>query len=366
MGVETSCGAILIVSFGGPEGPDDVIPFLENVLRGRNVPRERLEQVARHYMKFGGVSPLNEQNRRLIAALREELRRSGPDLPIYWGNRNWHPLLRDTLQRMAEDGIERALAFFTSAYSSYSGCRQYREDIQRARDQVGPRAPLVDKLRAFYNHPGFIGPNVESLRAALDAIPADRLPRTQVAFTAHSIPLAMASNCAYESQLAETCRLVAEGAGLEASGADGAGETRSRRWRLVYQSRSGPPSQAWLGPDICEYCAELKEKGVTDLVVAPVGFLSDHMEVIHDLDIEARAACDQLGITMVRAATVGTHPAFVRMIRDLVVERMTPGAERPSLGTRGPSPDVCAPGCCLSGAARPADSGEREAAARST
>jgi ferrochelatase len=363
--VETTYDAILIVSFGGPEGPDDVIPFLENVLRGRNVPRERLEQVARHYMEFGGVSPLNEQNRRLIAALRDELARSGPDLPIYWGNRNWHPLLPETLRQMAEDGIERSLAFFTSAYSSYSGCRQYREDIQRARDQVGPRAPLVDKLRAFYNHPGFIEPNVEHLRAALDEIPADRRPGTRVAFTAHSIPLAMASNCAYESQLAETCRLVAEGAGLESGREEGAAETGSRRWRLVYQSRSGPPSQPWLGPDICDYCAELKERGVTDLVVAPVGFLSDHMEIVYDLDTEARAACEGLGINMVRAATVGTHPAFVRMIRDLVVERMTPGSERPSLGTRGPGHDVCMPGCCLSGAAGPASSAGREAAARS-
>lgn len=363
--METTCDAILIVSFGGPEGPDDVIPFLENVLRGRSVPRERLEQVARHYMRFGGVSPLNEQNRRLIAALREELSRSGPDLPIYWGNRNWHPLLPDTLQRMAEDGIERALAFFTSAYSSYSGCRQYREDIQRARDQVGPRAPRVDKLRAFYNHPGFIEPNVENLRAALDDIPADRRPQTQVAFTAHSIPLAMASNCAYESQLAETCRLVAEGAGLEPGREDGAGEIASRRWRLVYQSRSGPPGQPWLGPDICDFCAELKRRGVTDLVVAPVGFLSDHMEILYDLDTEARAACEQLGINMVRAATVGTHPAFVRMIRDLVVERMTPGADRSFVGTCGPSHDVCPPGCCLSGAAGPAGAAGREAAARS-
>ncbi len=360
----TTCDAILIVSFGGPEGPDDVFPFLENVLRGRNVPRERLEQAARHYMKFGGVSPLNEQNRRLISALREELARSGPDLPIYWGNRNWHPLLPDTLRQMAGDGIERALAFFTSAYRSYSGCRQYREDIQQAQAEVGPRAPRVDKLRAFYNHPGFIEPNVENLRAALEAIPADRRPRAQVAFTAHSIPLAMAANCAYESQLAETCRLVAEGAGLESGREDAAGERGSRRWRLVYQSRSGPPSQPWLGPDIRDYCAKLKE-GVNDLVVAPVGFLSDHMEVLYDLDTEARAACEQRGIKMVRAATVGTHPAFVRMIRDLVVERMTPGADRPFLGKGGPSHDVCPSGCCLSGAAGPASSAGREAAARS-
>jgi ferrochelatase len=333
------------------------------VLRGRNVPRERLEEVARHYLRFGGVSPLNEQNRRLIAALREELDRSGPALPIYWGNRNWHPLLLDTLGRMADDGIRSAVAFFTSAYSSYSGCRQYREDIQRAQARVGERAPRVDKLRAFYNHPGFIEPNVENLRAALEEIPAQRRAAARVAFTAHSIPLAMAAGCAYERQLLETCRLVALGAGLEAEGGAATGDSKPARWRLIYQSRSGPPAQPWLGPDILEHCAELKEAGVTDLVIAPVGFLSDHMEVFYDLDTEARRTCEELGLNMVRAATVGTHPAFVRMIRDLIVERASPGAERPFLGEHGPSHDVCPPGCCLSGAARSADAASRQTAA---
>jgi ferrochelatase len=327
--------ALLIVSFGGPEGPDDVMAFLDNVLRGRNVPAERKRQVAEHYFQFGGVSPLNEQNRRLIAALRDELDHSGPWLPIYWGNRNWHPLLTDTLRRMAEGGVSSALAFFTSAYSSYSGCRQYREDIERARAEIGPGAPPVDKLRAFYNHSGFVEPNVENLRAALERIPADRRNAAEVAFTAHSIPLAMAQGCAYERQLEETCRLVAEGAGVKRD-----------RWRLVYQSRSGPASQPWLEPDICDYLAELKQRGLTDVVVAPVGFLSDHMEVVHDLDTEARRVSEQLGLNMVRAATVGTHPAFVRMIRDLIVERMMPGAERPAMGRYGPSHDVCPANCC--------------------
>jgi ferrochelatase len=361
----TPYDAVLLVSFGGPEGPDDVIPFLENVLRGRNVPRDRLDEVARHYMQFGGVSPINEQNRRLIATLREELDRSGPALPLYWGNRNWHPLLTDTLRRMADDGVQRAVAVFTSAYSSYSGCRQYREDIERAQAVIGERAPRVDKVRAFYNHPGFIRPNVESLRSALERVPLERRAAARVAFTAHSIPLAMAAGCAYERQLLEACRLVATGAGVEPEGVVEPTMSETSRWRLVYQSRSGPPAQPWLGPDILEHCRELRAAGVTDLVVAPVGFLSDHMEVLYDLDTEARQTCEALGINMVRAATVGTHPAFVRMIRDLIVERGSPETERPFLGTHGASHAVCPPGCCLSGAARAAESTERQARARS-
>jgi protoporphyrin/coproporphyrin ferrochelatase len=203
------------------------------------------------------------------------LEEHGPRLPIYWGNRNWHPMLADTLRQMKNDGIRRALAFFTSAYSSYSGCRQYREDIARAQAEVGPDAPQVEKLRAFYNHPGFVEPNVLNVRAALGQIPEERRAAAQIAFTAHSIPLSMAANCDYEKQLLETCRLVAEGASHE-------------RWRLVFQSRSGPPAQPWLGPDICDYLTELKEAGTEDVVIAPVGFISDHMEVIYDLDTEAR------------------------------------------------------------------------------
>ncbi len=226
--------AILLVSFGGPEGPDDVMPFLENVLRGRNVPRERMLEVAEHYQHFGGVSPINAQNRALIAALEEELRRSGPHLPIYWGNRNWHPYLTDTLREMKADGIQHALAFFTSAFSSYSGCRQYREDIIRAREAVGEGAPTVDKLRVFFNHPGYIETMVECTRQALDKIPADRRRAARVLFTAHSIPQGMADNCRYVAQLTESCRLVAESLGLET-------------WKLVYQSRSGPPIPALVG-----------------------------------------------------------------------------------------------------------------------
>jgi ferrochelatase len=328
--------ALLFVSFGGPEGTEDVMPFLSNVLRGRNVPESRMREVAHHYELFGGVSPINGQNRRLIAALERELEANGPRLPVYWGNRNWHPLLADTLRQMRDDGIKNALAFVTSAYSSYSGCRQYREDVERAREAVGPDAPRVEKLRAFYNHPGFVGPNVENLRAALGQIPEGERADARVAFTAHSIPSAMAAGCDYERQLLETCRLVAEGAGA----AD---------WRLVFQSRSGSPTQPWLAPDICDHLRALKEEGTRDVVVAPVGFISDHMEVLYDLDTEARQVSEELGVNMVRAATVGTHPEFVRMIRELILERLDPAQPRRALGGFPPSHDVCPVDCCLSG-----------------
>jgi protoporphyrin/coproporphyrin ferrochelatase len=339
--LQTPYDALLVVSFGGPEGMDDVMPFLANVLRGRNVPESRMREVAHHYEQFGGVSPINEQNRRLISTLERELEQNGPRLPIYWGNRNWHPLLADTLRQMRDDGIKNALAFVTSAYSSYSGCRQYREDIERARETVGSDAPRVEKLRAFYNHPGFVGPNVENLRDALGQIPEARRADARVAFTAHSIPAAMAAGCDYERQLLETCRLVAEGAG-------------AANWSLVFQSRSGPPVQPWLEPDICDHLRKLKEGGTTDVVVAPVGFISDHMEVLYDLDTEARQLSAELGINMLRAATVGTHPEFVRMIRELIIERLDPSAPRRALGTFAPSHDVCPFDCCLSGMSRPA------------
>jgi ferrochelatase len=328
--------ALLFVSFGGPEGMGDVMPFLSNVLRGRNVPESRMREVAHHYELFGGVSPINEQNRRLISALERELEANGPRLPVYWGNRNWHPLLADTLRRMRDDGVRSALAFVTSAYSSYSGCRQYREDVERAREAAGPGAPRVEKLRAFYNHPGFVGPNVENLRAALARVPDGGRADVRVAFTAHSIPSAMAAGCDYERQLLETCRLVAEGAGA----AD---------WRLVFQSRSGAPTQPWLAPDVCDHLRALKDEGARDVVVAPVGFISDHMEVLYDLDTEARQVSEEIGLNMVRAATVGTHPEFVRMIRELVHERLDPSRPRRALGDLPPSHDVCPVDCCLSG-----------------
>jgi ferrochelatase len=334
MSPQISYDALLLVSFGGPEGMNEVMPFLENVLRGKNVPPERMRAVAHHYELFGGISPINSQNRTLIAALEKELEESGLHLPIYWGNRNWHPFLMDALRQMRADGVENALAFMTSAYSSYSGCRQYREDIMRAQAEVGLDAPRIEKLRAFYNHPGFVEPNIENVRQALDKISQERRNCAQVAFTAHSIPLSMAANCDYEAQLQETCRLVAEGAG-------------HNRWRLVYQSRSGPPAQPWLEPDIWDYLQELKERGVEDVVIAPIGFISDHMEVLYDLDTEARTLCEKINLNMVRAATVGAHPSFIKMIRELILERINPETPRRYLGTRGISHDVCPADCCL-------------------
>ena len=319
--------AILLVAFGGPEQTADVIPFLENVLRGRNVPRERMLEVAEHYYHFGGVSPINGQMRELVGLLEAELREHGPRVPVYWGNRNWQPLLADTVRKMRDDGVRRVAAFVMSAYSSYSGCRQYLEDIARAREAVGEGAPEIDKLRLFYNHPGFIEPVAERVRAALEQASGAAL-----VYTAHSVPVSMAATSQYEAQLQEACRLVSEQLGR----ADG---------RLVFQSRSGPPSQPWLGPDISEYLRELHAAGTRDVVVAPIGFISDHMEVLYDLDTEARALCGELGLRFVRAATVGNDPAFVSMIRELVLERMGEMPQR-WLGDSGPSHDVCEPACC--------------------
>ena len=321
--------ALLVVSFGGPEGMDDVIPFLENVLRGRNVPRERMLSVAHHYEMFGGVSPINQQNRDLIAALRTELETHGPNLPIYWGNRNWHPLLPDTLRQMTDDGVRNALAFVTSAYSSYSSCRQYRENIANAQAAVGAEAPHVDKLRAFYNHPLFIEANVDHIREALSKLDGE----AQLIFTAHSIPESMAANCDYAAQLHEAGGLIAGALGID-------------RWQVVYQSRSGSPMQPWLGPDIGDCLRELNAQGIENVVVAPIGFVSDHMEIIYDLDFEAQNLAQELGMKMVRAATAGTHPAFVKMIGELMRERIHNQPPR-YLGSRGPVHDVCPADCCL-------------------
>jgi len=319
--MKTDFDALLLVSFGGPEGMEDVIPFLQNVLRGRNVPRERMLQVAHHYEMFGGVSPINQQNRNLIAALRKELDAHGPRLPIYWGNRNWHPFLPDTLAHMAQDGIKNALAFVTSAYSSYSSCRQYRQNIIDAQAKAGPTAPRVEKLRVFYNHPLFIEANVQQIRAALS-----QFEDVNLVFTAHSIPESMAVNCDYAAQLAEAGGLIA-------------GALEMKTWQLVYQSRSGSPSQPWLGPDVTDHLRTLHREGVRNVVVAPIGFVSDHMEVVYDLDVEARKVADELGMKMVRAATAGTHPAFVRMIRELVMERIDDTVPE----------NICAPDCCWVG-----------------
>lgn len=326
--------AILFVSFGGPEGPDDVIPFLENVLRGKPVPRERMLEVAEHYQQFGGISPINQQCRELIEALRAELSRENIDIPIVWGNRNWHPLLPDTIRELKESGAKRVLAFVTSGFSCYSGCRQYRENIYAACDETAANDIEVDKIRVFYNHPDFIAVNAEHVGNAIEEVADGNADDVHVAFTAHSIPDSMASTSDYVKQLTEASRLVAAELGIP-----------SDRWKLVYQSRSGRPQDPWLEPDICDHIEDLKSQGITKLVVSPIGFLSDHVEVLFDLDDEAKKACETAGIAMKRAATPGTHPKFVEMIRKLIQERI--GAATPEcIGQFGPNHDVCPVDCC--------------------
>jgi protoporphyrin/coproporphyrin ferrochelatase len=328
--------ALLLVSFGGPEGPDDVMPFLENVLRGKPVPRERMLEVAEHYQHFGGKSPINDQCRALLAAIEAELQRRELELPVYWGNRNWHPMLGDTIAQMKSDGIRRAVAFFTSTFSCYSGCRQYRENIQAAREQAGDGAPVIDKLRMCFNHPGFIEPQRERLREALERLDSPARQRPLVLFCAHSIPQGMADNCDYQLQLTEASRLTAEGVDPQLD------------WRLVFQSRSGPPQQPWLEPDVCDAIEACHAEGqYSSVVLVPIGFVSDHMEVMYDLDEEAMAKANELGLACVRAGTVGVHPSFVSMIVDLIEERMRGEAERPSLGGLGAWHDVCPVNCCL-------------------
>jgi protoporphyrin/coproporphyrin ferrochelatase len=325
--------AILVVSFGGPERPEEVLPFLENVTRGRNIPRTRLLEVAEHYYHFGGKSPINDQCRELITALRTELGQNGLNLPVYWGNRNWHPFLADALRQMREDGIRHALAFVMAAYSSYSSCRQYRENIAAAQAETGEGAPEVDKLRVFYNHPGFIEASAARVREALSQFVENEPKQVRLVVTAHSIPCSMAETSDYQKQLYETARLVAEAVGFHESD-------------LVFQSRSGPPSQPWLEPDILDYLKQLGTRGVKNVIVAPLGFLSGHLEVLYDLDTEAMALASQLGMRMVRAKTVGTHPAFIKTIRQLIAERIFPNEPRLSLGSFGPSHDVCPADCC--------------------
>jgi ferrochelatase len=327
--------AFVLVSFGGPEGPDDVMPFLRNVTAGRGIPEDRLAAVAQHYQHFGGVSPINAQNRALLDAVEKDLAADGLALPVYWGNRNWHPMLADTVARMRDDGIEHAYAFVTSAYGSYSACRQYLDDLGRARAAV-PGAPVIEKLRHFHDDPGFVEPHADAVRASLAEVGGD----ARIVFTAHSIPSAMAASAGpsgglYEAQLRETARLVAE---RVAPGAE---------WDLVWQSRSGSPRTPWLEPDINDHLAALAQRGVTGVVVSPIGFVSDHLEVIWDLDNEAATAAERLGLRYARAATPGTDPRFVSMITRLVRERMTPSAERRPVGLGTLSHwDACPKKCC--------------------
>jgi ferrochelatase len=332
--------ALLLLSFGGPERPEDVVPFLNNVTRGRGVPSERLAEVAEHYYQFGGVSPINQQCRDLLAAIRADFADHGLDLPVYWGNRNWHPMLVDTVAQMRNDGVRRALAFVTSAYAGYSSCRQYLEDIANARAAIGPDAPVIDKLRQYWDHPGFVEPHIDAVRAARATLGSVDPATTRLVFTAHSIPTAMAASAGpeggrYEAQLRETARLVAEAAAPDLL------------YDLVWQSRSGPAHVPWLEPDINDHLAALADEGVRAVVVSPIGFVSDHLEVVWDLDTEAAGTAKRLGLDYVRAATPGTDPRFVAMVRELVLERLDPQhpAPRRRLGAL-PTWDSCAPGCC--------------------
>jgi ferrochelatase len=359
----TDYDAFLLVSFGGPERPEDVMPFLENVTRGRGVPRERLEAVSHHYLALGGVSPINDQNRALVAALRTAFDARGIALPIYWGNRNWDPFLTAELHRIRADGHRRVLAMTTSAYSSYSGCRQYREDLARSLDSAGLSGSLaIDRIRQFFDHPGFVAPFAEGLAAALTGILVDGVAPADVRvfFTTHSIPTAMARASGSPGRFGEGGAYVAQHlAAIDAVVASvHRGGVEVPAWALVYQSRSGAPSVPWLEPDINEALRAAHESGMRAAVVVPIGFMSDHVEVVWDLDREARETCDEFGVRMIRVATPGTHPAFVAAIADLVEERRR-GVPAKALSPLGPWPGICATGCCTNARAElPAVAGE--------
>ncbi len=318
MTAETAYDAVVLVSFGGPEKRADVLPFLDNVLRGRRVPEARRLEVAEYYYQFNGVSPINQRNREIIAALSQLLADREIRLPIYFGNRNWHPLLAETFAGMRDDGVKRAMAVVTSAFGSYSGCRQYREDIDDACAAVDG-APAVDKLPLFWDSDGFITAAADRLREALDAVATNDV---RVAFTAHSIPLEMAAVSPYEAQLKAACEAVAS-------------RCEQPPWDLVYQSRSGPASQPWLKPDICGHLEAIAGNCRT-VIIHPIGFLSDHLEVLYDLDTKARAVCDRLNLNMIRAGTVGDHPALIGALADLVQNHLDPAVQIPS----------CPVGCC--------------------
>ncbi|MFE5511751.1 ferrochelatase [Streptomyces sp. NPDC056529] len=358
--------ALLLLSFGGPEGPDDVVPFLENVTRGRGIPKERLKEVGQHYFLFGGVSPINDHNRALLDALRTDFAQAGLDLPVYWGNRNWAPYLTDALREMITDGRRHIAVLTTSAYASYSGCRQYRENLADALatlEAEGLPLPRVDKLRHYFNHPGFLQPMTEGVLAALaDLDPAVR-DGAHLAFTTHSIPDSAADTSgpatahgqggAYVRQHLDAARTIAD-AVRERTGTD-------RPWKLVYQSRSGAPHIPWLEPDICDHLEDLHGAGAPAAVMVPIGFVSDHMEVLYDLDTEATAKAAELGLPLRRSATVGADPRFAAAVRDLLLERAAAErgtrVERCALGTLGPSHDLCPIGCCPARTERPAAAG---------
>jgi ferrochelatase len=382
--------AFLLLSFGGPEGPDDVFPFLENVTRGRGIPRQRLEAVAEHYFAVGGVSPISAQCRAMLAEIGPVFRANGTDLPLYWGNRNWRPFVDDTVRRMKADGVRRAVAFTTSAYSSYSACRQYLDDLDRAVAAAGPGAPRIDKIRPYFNHPGFIEPFAASTEAALASLPAAVQGGARLVFTAHSIPAGMAASSGsasqgtavgsavggrYAAELREASRLIAERV-----------RGGSLPYDLVFQSRSGPPSVPWLEPDVNDYLAglakglalsgdplrsdELPQGPPSAVVTVPVGFVSDHMEVVHDLDVEAAATAASLGLPFARATAPGSTPRFAAMVGELVAE-LASGAPAQALGGFGPRAyppgafaeggHACPADCCRYAPARPSQGGPSQA-----
>ncbi|MBT2405441.1 MULTISPECIES: ferrochelatase [unclassified Streptomyces] len=361
--------ALLLLSFGGPEGPDDVVPFLENVTRGRGIPRERLKEVGQHYFGFGGVSPINAQNRELLEALRKDFAEHGLDLPVYWGNRNWAPYLTDVMREMVRDGRRRIAVLATSAYASYSGCRQYRENLADALATLaeeGLELPRVDKLRHYFNHPGFVEPVIDGVIASLAALPEEVRDGAHLAFTTHSIPNAAADTSgpaedhteggeggAYVKQHLDVAQVIADAVAVETG--------RQHPWQLVYQSRSGAPHIPWLEPDICDHLEALDAAGAPAVVMVPIGFVSDHMEVLYDLDTEATAKAAELGLPVARSATVGADPRFAGAVRELVLERAAKErgepVERCWVGMLGASQDLCAVGCCPSRAPRPAAAG---------
>ncbi|MCX5375367.1 ferrochelatase [Streptomyces sp. NBC_00091] len=359
--------ALLLLSFGGPEGPDDVVPFLENVTRGRGIPRERLKEVGQHYFGFGGVSPINGQNRELLDALRKDFAEHGLDLPVYWGNRNWAPYLTDVLREMAADGRRRIAVLATSAYASYSGCRQYRENLADALAALAEEGvaelPRVDKLRHYFNHPGFVQPMIDGVLAALDSLPAEVRGGAHLVFTTHSIPNAAADTSgpaeehgeggAYVRQHLDVAKVIADAVRAQTC--------TGLPWELVYQSRSGAPHIPWLEPDVCDHLEALHGAGAPAAVMVPIGFVSDHMEVLYDLDTEATAKAAELGLPVARSATVGADPRFAAAVRDLVLERAATErgdtVERCALGLLGPSHDLCAVGCCPARTPRPAAAG---------
>lgn len=340
MKTEDDSGAvgILVLSFGGPEQTGDVMPFLERVVAGRNVPRERLLEVAEHYYALGGKSPINGQCREFVSLLEAELAAAQIRSPVYWGNRNWAPMLEDTLRQMQSDGITRVLTFVTSAFSSHSGCRQYLDDIDKARAALGPKAPAVEKLRGFDNHPEFIGAVADAVFDSVSTVPPERRSSTEVVFTAHSIPIAMADGCDYQAQLRDACAQVGRDVAERL-------DLHELAYSRAYQSRSGPPQVPWLEPDVLEHLGKLAQKGITDVVVSPIGFLSDHMEVVWDLDHEAKETATRLGLNFHRAATPLHAPRFVAMARELVEERLDGRAPR-TVGEGGARRSPCAPGCC--------------------